>query len=80
MIAINVFSFIIYGFDKFQAIVQKRRIPEKGLLILASIGGCFGAFLGMIIFHHKVRKRKFQILIPIMVMIWSTILIKKGGV
>ena len=35
--------------------VQKPRIPEKTLFVVAAVGGSIGAILGMWIFHHKTR-------------------------
>ena len=73
---INIVSLIMYGYDKIQALRKKYRIPEKVLIVLALAGGCYGSFLGMLIFHHKIRKIKFIIIIPILMAIWTTILMK----
>lgn len=40
------------------------RVSEKKLIGLALIGGSVGAFIGMIVFHHKVRKWYFKLGIP----------------
>ena len=74
-IIINIITIIIYGIDKYKSIKHKYRISEKTLIILAILGGPFGAFLGMLIFHHKTKKKKFMI-IPIIMLIWVYILIK----
>ncbi|USN55964.1 MAG: DUF1294 domain-containing protein [Candidatus Peribacteria bacterium] len=37
-LCINVYSFFIFGFDKFQAKREKRRISEKQLLSLTWYG------------------------------------------
>lgn len=50
------------GYDKIQAILKKRRIPEMTLLSLIPIGGSIGTILGIIIFKHKIKKKKFIIL------------------
>ena len=70
LIIINIITFIIYGIDKYKSIKHKYRISEKTLIILSILGGPFGAFFGMIIFHHKTQKKKFIILIPILILIW----------
>ncbi len=75
LLIINIITFIIYGIDKYKSIKHKYRISEKTLIILAILGGSFGAFLGMITFHHKTQKKKFIILIPIILLIWVYILI-----
>jgi len=74
LITINIITFIIYGIDKYKSIKHKYRISENTLIILALIGGALGAFLGMISFHHKTKKKKF-IIIPIIMLIWVYILI-----
>ena len=43
------------------------------LIGIAFVGGAFGAFAGMIVFHHKTRKMKFRILVPIAIIIWLTL-------
>ena len=75
LLIINIITFIIYGIDKYKSIKHKYRISEKTLIILAILGGSFGAFLGMITFHHKTQKRVFIILIPLIMLIWVYILI-----
>ena len=50
------------------------RIPESTLIGIASIGGGAGALAGMLIFHHKTRKWKFRIFVPVSVVLWAGIL------
>ena len=69
LVIINILCFIIMGYDKYQAIHKKWRIPEITLLSLAIIGGGIGSLLGMIFFHHKTKKIKFMILIPLSIII-----------
>lgn len=59
LIVVNVFTFILYGYDKFLAKSQKRRIPEKNLLISALLGGSMGAGISMLLFRHKTSKWTF---------------------
>lgn len=66
---INIITFFLYGFDKKRARCKLRRIPEKVLIGLALIGGSVGALLGMNVFHHKIRKWKFIISIPLILML-----------
>ena len=74
-ILINVLTFILMGHDKKNAIKKKERIPEMTLFTLSFLGGCIGALLGMLIFHHKTKKFKFIILIPLSIMIHIMLLI-----
>ncbi|MFK7033124.1 DUF1294 domain-containing protein [Flavobacterium oreochromis] len=59
LISISSVTFILFGIDKLLAIKNKRRIPEKDLLIFSLIGGALGGLLGMIIFNHKISKGSF---------------------
>lgn len=65
LIAANIVTFLIYGCDKFCAKRGCWRIPERVLLGLALLGGSAGALLGMKVFRHKTRHRKFTILVPL---------------
>ena len=62
--AINIMTFLLYGLDKQKAKRHKWRTPEATLLGVALAGGSIGAFLGMYIFHHKTKKAKFYIGVP----------------
>jgi uncharacterized membrane protein YsdA (DUF1294 family) len=59
---INVITFGVWGLDKYRAIQQQWRIPERWLYTLTIAGGCFGALAGMSLFRHKTRKLHFWIL------------------
>ena len=61
---VNLAALAMYGIDKQNAIADKRRIPEKTLLLAALIGGSFGAFVGMQVFHHKTKHWKFILGVP----------------
>lgn len=61
---LNGIVFFVYGVDKYKAVRNKWRIPEITLLIAAVIG-VIGAFAGMHVFHHKTRKAKFYVGVPI---------------
>ena len=74
LIIINVMGLIICYIDKRKAIKNKYRIPENMLMVISLIGGCLGFFLGMILFRHKIRKSKFYISIPLIIIMWIIIL------
>ena len=76
LIIINIIGLLICFIDKHKAKKNKYRIPEKVLLFISLIGGCFGFYFGMILFHHKTKKLKFYIIIPIMIVIWLAIIIR----
>jgi len=48
--------------DKRKASQNEWRIAEATLHILGMLGGAIGIFGGMYKFHHKTRKRSFQAL------------------
>lgn len=63
-LAVNVFVFALYGADKLKAIHHKWRIPESAL-ITAAFFGVIGALCGMYLLHHKTKKPKFYITVPL---------------
>lgn len=65
LIVINIAAFITYGLDKSKAKKGAWRIPEHTLLTLAVIGGSVGALAGMKVFHHKTKKPKFAVGVPV---------------
>ena len=65
LVIVNILAFIMYGLDKQKAVKKQWRIPEVQLLGIAAIGGSIGAILGMQFFHHKTRKWKFKIGVPV---------------
>lgn len=69
LVIINVITFVIFGVDKYKAIRQEWRIRESTLLGLALIGGSIGGWLAMYIFHHKTKKVKFFMGIPVILAI-----------
>lgn len=60
IIILNLINFILYGIDKYKAKHDMWRISEKTLLTLSIIAG-LGGLLGMEIFHHKTREKKFYL-------------------
>ena len=75
-IGINLLAFLLMGWDKYCAIKKHWRISENNLIGLSLIGGSIGTLLGMIIFHHKTKKLKFQVLVPLS-LIWNIYLFYK---
>lgn len=61
----NIIAFFMYGIDKLKAKHRRWRIPEATLLGIAAVGGSLGAFAGMQIFRHKTKHLRFQILVPL---------------
>ena len=65
---LNLFSFLLYGFDKYSARNDRWRISEK-VLLLSAVTGILGAILGSRFFHHKTRKPLFRILLPLILIV-----------
>lgn len=73
LIGINVLTFLLYGIDKWKAQKGKWRIPEETLIWLAIVGGSIGALLGMYLFRHKTKHRKFTLGIPAIILAQAVI-------
>lgn len=65
---VNIISFVLFGVDKRRAVSGGWRISERTLLISAAAGGGIGALAGMYLFHHKTRKRRFTLGIPLIIL------------
>lgn len=63
--AANLTAFTLFGLDKRRAVRNQWRIPEHTLMLSALLGGSIGALAGMSVFHHKTRKPKFFIGVPV---------------
>ena len=65
MFSVNALSFFLYCNDTHRAVYDKRRIPEFILFLLAVAGGAFGAWMAMLMFHHKTDKPLFKYGVPV---------------
>lgn len=70
LLMMNLAAFIAFGVDKRRARQGRWRVPEARLLLLSALGGFVGAFLGMRVFHHKTRKVKFTLGVPLTAVLW----------
>ena len=61
----NLITFLHMGIDKRKAVKEKQRISEKTILLSAFLMGAVGSGAGMLVFHHKTKKWKFRILVPL---------------
>lgn len=74
IIIINLVTIIAYGTDKKAAIKGQWRVPEMQLHTLELLGGWVGAFIAQKIFHHKTKKKSYQSLF------WLTLIIQLTAV
>lgn len=61
LLLINLTAFAMYGIDKRRAIKDKWRISEFALIMVCLIGGSIGGLMGMKVFRHKTKHKKFTI-------------------
>ena len=65
VIIINTISLVLFGIDKNRAIKKQMRIRELTFIVLALFGGSVGILIGMVMFKHKIKKKKFYFGIPL---------------
>ena len=71
----NVITFLMMAVDKLKAKKDKRRISEKTLLLSSFLMGGAGIAAGGLICHHKTRKLKFQILVPLSLVVNAAVIV-----
>lgn len=76
LVAINLTTFFMYGYDKLKAMTGwGMRIPEKVLHILVTLGGSVGGLFAMGIFGHKISKISFYKITWMIIVIQLTLLL-----
>lgn len=74
LLFLNSVAFSICGWDKYHAKHRKRRIPERTLFLLATLGGSIGLWCGMYFFRHKTKHQSFVWGIPFILLLQLFIL------
>ena len=69
LLIINVLGFLVMGIDKHKAKMGSQRIPENSLFMFTILGGGVGTIIGMYAFHHKTKKLKFKIGMPLILIL-----------
>jgi uncharacterized membrane protein YsdA (DUF1294 family) len=69
IIIINIFTFLLFGFDKARARNKGFRVPEIILILFSLFFGGVGALLGMVVFNHKTSKTAFRVIVPLSFML-----------
>ena len=62
----NLLGFLSMFIDKKKAEKGSWRTPEKTLLTIGLLGGSIGSIIGMYVFHHKTKKLRFSVGLPVM--------------
>jgi uncharacterized membrane protein YsdA (DUF1294 family) len=71
LIGINIFTFIMFWYDKRQALKKGSRISERELHILSALGGFLGGSFAMYKLRHKVAKRDFLVKHLLIILGWT---------
>ena len=61
--------------SKWKAKKSKWRIRETALLGLAVLGGSIGAWLGMMVWHHKTQYKKFKYGVPAIIIVQLALIV-----
>lgn len=69
IILVNIYGIIIMYIDKEKSKKSKWRVSELKLFLIASAFGSLGIFLGMHMFRHKTKHKKFIYGIPLFMII-----------
>ena len=65
ILIMSVIAIIVTVKDKVAAIRDRRRTPEKKLMLISALGGSAAMLLTMYLIRHKTRHMKFMIGIPL---------------
>lgn len=69
LLILNALGLLLMLADKRRARFRAWRIPEAALIAVAVLGGSIGSYAGMYLFHHKIRKPKFYLGIPLILIL-----------
>lgn len=68
-IIINIIAIIVTVYDKYCAQHNKWRVKESTLLLISCLGGSIFMYITMQIIHHKTKKLKFMLGIPLIIIL-----------
>lgn len=80
LLGINLFSFLLMGWDKRCARRGKWRVPERNLFLAALCFGAMGGTLGMFAFRHKTKHWYFRIFFPALMIVQIALIVLGAGV
>ncbi len=74
IIAVNLLTMLFLGLDKWKAVKRNWRISEQYLLFFSFIAPV-GGLVGIVLFNHKTKKKKFRYLVPLFLIIHIAIFV-----
>ncbi len=78
LLATNLATFLVMGFDKLQSTTGGQRTPEVVFYAMTLLGGSAGMLAGMYLFRHKTHKISFQFFVGLMILIQVGLLLWLG--
>ena len=72
---ISLIAVIVTVLDKWKAQNRKWRVPEATLLLLSALGGSLAMLITMRLVHHKTRKKKFMVGIPVILVLQIALIV-----
>lgn len=69
LLVINILGFFAMGIDKYKAKMESWRIPENTLFSFCFLGGGIGTIVGIYVFRHKTKKKKFTVGMPLILVL-----------
>ncbi len=69
LLVINILGFFAMGIDKYKAKMGSWRIPENTLFSFCFLGGGIGTIVGIYVFRHKTKKKKFTVGMPLILVL-----------
>lgn len=74
LMSINLFTFLLVIIDKFNAIKDRKRVPESNLYFFAIAGGFLGLLIAMVLAKHKISKKSFLFVQLLITALWLTVI------
>lgn len=78
LVVINIIASVITMIDKRAAEMNRWRISERALMLVAALGGGLLMLLTMLVIRHKTRKPLFMIGIPLIIVLELALVIVGG--
>lgn len=75
LLCVNLLALGITISDKKRAEQNRWRVPERTLLLISLLGGSPAMYITMRAIHHKTRRKKFMIGIPLLLILQCAFLV-----